>query len=162
MSYQERKIEVGSKSVNCQILNWQTGKPPKYLVCNPIDKNYPEYNQEFIAEQRMGAWMKADLCRVLESLGNHDTQQETYQTEESPLPTTFRQTYRIYGGFRMDLPRTYPNSKNVFVEWNVHGHFLGKFAELENEVKCLSTDRKGYDNLSDFEMMKAKLERKDA
>lgn len=59
--YQEREIFAYGRYLRCQILNWNEGPPPKYLVCNPLDATYRE---EFLAEQGMGTWKRVDLRDV--------------------------------------------------------------------------------------------------
>jgi hypothetical protein len=56
--YPTRYISVGHRDILCQILNWTDGPPPKYLICNPLDD---QYREEFLAVQKLGAWMKIKL-----------------------------------------------------------------------------------------------------
>lgn len=49
----------GGKYDQCQILNWQSGKPPKFLACHPLDGT-----NDFIAAQRMGTWAELDIYEV--------------------------------------------------------------------------------------------------
>lgn len=65
LRYPERYIAYGRREVLCQILNWDEGPPPKYLVCNPLDA---EITQEFLASQRMGTWMHTPLQEVMRDL----------------------------------------------------------------------------------------------
>lgn len=53
--YPQRNIEIGGRTVRCQVLNWNDGPPPRYIVCNALSSN----DGIFFAEQRMGAWCKA-------------------------------------------------------------------------------------------------------
>lgn len=53
--YPQRNIEIGGRTVRCQVLNWNEGPPPRYIVCNALSSN----DGIFFAEQRMGAWCKA-------------------------------------------------------------------------------------------------------
>lgn len=63
--YHTREIFAYGRYITCQILNWTTGEPPKYLICHPL---HPDYRQEFLAVQGMGTWMRADLRNVLRDL----------------------------------------------------------------------------------------------
>ena len=49
----------------CQILNWHTGEPPKYLICND------DQGHTFLANQAMGTWMECDLYLVAHRLNTH-------------------------------------------------------------------------------------------
>lgn len=68
--YQEREIFAYGRYINCQILNWQDGPPPKYLICNPLDA-IGERREEFVARQGMGTWMRVDLREVVELANDH-------------------------------------------------------------------------------------------
>ena len=63
--YQEREIYAYGRYIPCQILNWQEGPPPKYIICHPLHKDYRE---EFLARQAMGCWCRVDLRDVLRDL----------------------------------------------------------------------------------------------
>lgn len=60
--YPRREIFLYGRYIPCQILNWDDGPPPKFLVCYPLDRHY---RQEFFAIQAMGTWMHIDLCEAL-------------------------------------------------------------------------------------------------
>lgn len=60
--YQEREIFAYGRYIRCQILNWQEGPPPKYLICNPLGTGYRE---EFLAHQAMGTWARCDLRHIV-------------------------------------------------------------------------------------------------
>jgi hypothetical protein len=63
--YPQREIFMFGRYINCQILNWDEGPPPKYIICHPL---HPDYREDFLAMQGMGTWMKADLRDVLRDL----------------------------------------------------------------------------------------------
>lgn len=52
----------GGKYVPCQVMNWDKGPPPKYLVCNPLEGHGA--GVLFIATQGMGTWMEEDVYEV--------------------------------------------------------------------------------------------------
>lgn len=56
----------GGRYVMCQVMNWQDGPPPKYLLCNPLS-GYGA-GQLFLAHQGLGTWMEADLYSVANQL----------------------------------------------------------------------------------------------
>lgn len=60
--YQQREIFAYGRYINCQILNWQDGPPPKFLVCHPL---HPDYREEFLATVGMGTWMRIELRDAL-------------------------------------------------------------------------------------------------
>lgn len=60
--YGQRFIYMHGREVLCQILNWDEGPPPDFIVCNPLDKDYREM---FLAHQAMGTWMKCELREAL-------------------------------------------------------------------------------------------------
>lgn len=60
--YPKREIYAFGRYIMCQILNWDDGPPPRFLVCNPLD---PAYHEEFLAAQGMGIWMRVDLREAL-------------------------------------------------------------------------------------------------
>lgn len=65
--YSKREIFVHRRYISCQILNWDQGPPPKYLICHPLDpQGY--YKHEFFARQGVGTWMAVDLREVLNEL----------------------------------------------------------------------------------------------
>lgn len=65
--YHKREIfRKNGQYVTCQILNWETGNPPKYLVCNPLTGHGA--GQLILAHQGMGTWMEADLRSVADQL----------------------------------------------------------------------------------------------
>lgn len=63
--YPRREIYAYGRYIECQILNWKDGPPPKYLVCQPLDGHY---RQEFLAGQGMGTWMRIELRDVVREL----------------------------------------------------------------------------------------------
>lgn len=72
--YQEREIFAYGRYIQCQILNWNDGPPPPYLVCNPLDGKYSE---EFIAKQGMGTWMRVDLREIVNGFQRaHEAEKE--------------------------------------------------------------------------------------
>ena len=60
--YPQRYVYYKNREVLCQILNWSSGEPPKFIVCHPLESGLPE---EFIAAMRLGTWMEVSLCDVL-------------------------------------------------------------------------------------------------
>lgn len=70
--YQEREIYMYGRYVRCQILNWQDGPPPDFLICHPL---HADYREEFLAHQAMGTWARCDLREALcklEAASKHD------------------------------------------------------------------------------------------
>jgi hypothetical protein len=65
--YPEREIYAYGRYIKCQILNWDKGEPPPFLICNPL---HPDYREEFLATRGMGTWMHVDLRRVLWLISN--------------------------------------------------------------------------------------------
>lgn len=63
--YQQREIFAFGRYINCQILNWESGEPPRFLVCNPLDKDHRE---PFLAMQGLGTWMHVDLRDALRTI----------------------------------------------------------------------------------------------
>lgn len=60
--YPQREIYAYGRYINCQILNWWEGPPPRYLVCHPL---HPDYREDFLAQHGMGTWMRVDLFDVV-------------------------------------------------------------------------------------------------
>ena len=58
--YHQREIWIHGRYVQCQILNWNEGPPPHYIVCNPLDP-LGHFKEPFIAHQTMGTWGKIEL-----------------------------------------------------------------------------------------------------
>lgn len=65
--YPQREIYAFGRYIKCQILNWDDGPPPPFLICNPLD---PVYREEFLATRAMGTWMHVDLRRALWLIAN--------------------------------------------------------------------------------------------
>lgn len=63
--YQQREIFAYGNYINCQILNWESGDPPRYLVCNPLHRDHRE---PFLAIQALGTWMRVDLSEALRGI----------------------------------------------------------------------------------------------
>lgn len=65
----EREIfRRGGRYVVCQVMNWQDGPPPKYLVCNPLSG--PGAGIPFLATQGMGTWMEPDIYELASILNS--------------------------------------------------------------------------------------------
>ena len=55
--YPQREIFMrGGRYVQCQILNWDSGEPPKYLACHALDGSL----RTFIASQGYGTWAEVE------------------------------------------------------------------------------------------------------
>lgn len=65
--YPQREIFAYGRYIQCQILNWEVGAPPPFLICHPLD---PTYRQEFLAMRGMGTWMHVDLRHALWLIAN--------------------------------------------------------------------------------------------
>jgi hypothetical protein len=65
--YPQREIFAFGRYIKCQILNWDAGPPPPFLICHPLD---PTYRQEFLATRGMGTWMQVDLRHALWLIAN--------------------------------------------------------------------------------------------
>lgn len=61
-AYPEREIFRRGRYARCQVLTSWKDKPPKYIVCNDLDR---EHGSLFLAEQAMGTWCESELPDVL-------------------------------------------------------------------------------------------------
>jgi len=68
--YHEREIYAYGGYIRCQILNWQEGPPPTYIVCHPLHETYHE---TFIAKKGMGTWMRVDYPELTALLDRLET-----------------------------------------------------------------------------------------
>lgn len=141
-----RKIEYGNKSVLCQILNWQNGEPPRYIVCHPIDPQYPEIREDFVAKQRMGAWMKEDLTRALLHYGNHCGTQETTEPHVTRLDLKYVPSEKVIIQVQESLKDENRSQYKTNV-WTAAGDFL-----CQKDFQGNITRVEGIENLTDFEV----------
>jgi len=68
--YPQREIFAYGQYIMCQILNWESGEPPKFLICNPLDGRHHE---PFLAKIGLGTWMRVDLTEALSTLQSTPT-----------------------------------------------------------------------------------------
>lgn len=80
--YHQREISMYGRYIQCQILNWQEGPPPKYLACHPLDANYRE---EFFATQKMGTWMRVEPREILALLDLRSPKYQDWSFKEMKL-----------------------------------------------------------------------------
>jgi hypothetical protein len=79
--YPEREIFAFGRYIKCQILNWDDGPPPPFLICHPLDQ---AYKQEFLATRGMGTWMHVDLRHALWLIANSKAHAITSDVGGSP------------------------------------------------------------------------------
>lgn len=63
--YPQREIYMYGRYVMCQIMNWDDGPPPKYILCHAL---HPDYREPFFARLGMGTWMRADPFEIAREL----------------------------------------------------------------------------------------------
>lgn len=63
--YPQREIFMrGGCYIQCQILNWDSGEPPKYLACHALDGTL----RTFIASHGYGTWAEVNIHDVARAL----------------------------------------------------------------------------------------------
>ena len=124
--YQEREIYMHGRYVRCQILNWEDGPPPQFLICNPLHKDHSE---EFLAHQAMGTWARCDLRAALRKL------QPTRPTEEALRAEVERGI-----AFAEAIIEGYPNPEINHVDFRVQ---VTRWAEEFKETARAALHPKG-------------------